>query len=205
MAGVWHKYVLRSYSHKVCFKRRICAKCTGVQSSKVSNTAEERITYKITFFPISLSWGWIWVTWVQAGLCGCAGPAGVCRACVVQRLCAPPQALQWLQEGSSGSLLLQRRSPFLFHLCNLCKGYRLGLEAGFPRSSGATAALGWALGHRELLRELLHGRCQYVGWKHGVTHRLQWTCSHGWRCQTLCVRLFRCGRCSCAFTPLVFL
>lgn len=107
------------------------------------------------------SLGGVGVTGVRAGLCGCGGVMGSRWA--VEGLCAPPQILQGLQEGTSCPFLLQGWGTFLFYLCNLSKGDRLCFEASLTRSAGAALAPCWALGDRQLLGELLHSRGHKVG------------------------------------------
>lgn len=80
----------------------------------------------------------------------------------MQRLGAPSQVLQGLQEGAACPLLLQWRGTFLLHLCDLRKCDRLRFEASLPWPAGAALAPGRPLGHRHLLGELLSGRGQEV-------------------------------------------
>lgn len=81
----------------------------------------------------------------------------------MEGLGAPPQVLQRLQEGPPCPLLLQGRGTFFFYLCYLGEGDRLRLEASLASSAGAALAPCWALGDRQLLGELLHGRGHDVG------------------------------------------
>lgn len=110
------------------------------------------------------SLGGVGVTGVQTGLCG-SGGAAVVSSWAVEGLRAPPQVLQRLQEGAACPLLLQGRRTFLFYLCDLSEGDRLGFEAGLSRSPGAALPSGWAFGDRQLLGELLHGRGHKVSWE----------------------------------------
>lgn len=109
------------------------------------------------------SLGGVGVTGVQAGLCGCRGAAVVGSWWTMEGVCAPPQVLQGLQEGTPCPLLLQGRGALFFYLCNLSEGDGLRFEAGLTRSAGAALASRRALGDRQLLGELLHGWGHEVG------------------------------------------
>lgn len=130
--------------------------------------------------PLPLSLCGVRIAGVQAGLCGCGGSCGA-GGRSVQRLGAPSQILQGLQEGAPCSLLLQGRGTLLLHLCDFGEGDGLGLESGFAGSAGATAAAGGPLRHGQLLGELLHGGGQQVCGQHGEAHHFHLTGSHVWR------------------------
>lgn len=133
------------------------------------------------------SLGGVGVTGVQACLCGRGGVAVMGARRQVEGLCAPPEVLQGLQEGTTCPLLLERRGALLLHLCDFGKGDRLGLEASLAGPAGAASALRRALGDRQLLGELLHGRGHKVSWQdveagrlHGhLTHS-----SHRWKLES---------------------
>lgn len=131
------------------------------------------------------------VAGVQTRLCGRRATA-LWGPRMMQSLCAPPQALQRLQERPSRPFLLQRRSPFLLHLGYLSEGHRLGFEPGVSGPPGAVPTPCHTLGYGQLLGKLLHGRCQDVCGKHGETHRLHRARSHGFGWRRLCVRLLGC-------------
>lgn len=107
------------------------------------------------------SLGGVGVTGVLAGVCGGGSLVGAGGE-EVQRLCAPPQVLQRLQEGAPRPLLLQGRGALLLYLSDLSERHGLRLEASLAAAAGTALTPGRALGDRELLGELLHGRGQEV-------------------------------------------
>lgn len=128
------------------------------------------------------SLGWVGVTGVQAGLCLCGGAAVMGSRWTMEGLCAPPQILQGLQEGTTCPLLLQGWGTLFFYLCDLSKSDRLCFEASLARSAGAALASCWALGDRQLLGKLLHGWGHKVSWQdmearglhNHLTHSSHW-------------------------------
>lgn len=150
-------------------------------SFEVASRQSEEHGYqeKVTSLP---SLGGVGVTGVQAGLCGCRGGSVMSSRWAVEGLCAPPQVLQWLQEGAPCPFLLQGWGTFFFYLLDLSKGDRLCFEASLARSTGAALAPCRALWDRQLLGKLLHSWRHKVSWQdmeaRGLHNHLTYS-SHG--------------------------